>query len=238
MAAFEGGTELTDDKYEEEFADRVKHLASDYNAPSDVPRDAMWARINARREDERVESNVLPLPVWQRRPVWITTAIAALLVITFTVGRISAPDSTTPITAVQQMAANDTTTDIAPSELIAGEDDPRDKRFDLYRMAAAPVFGDAEVLLTQFRNNGQGSEDGKEYADRAAALLSDTRLLIDSPASEDAELKYLLTDLELILAQIVRVARSREDKEWAQESMKNRAILERLKVEVAANRFM
>jgi len=54
----------------------------------------------------------------------------------------------------------------------------------------------------------------------------------------DRELRYLLSDLELVLAQILRVSarENQEDMEWVNESLKDRALLPRLRNKIPAGK--
>jgi hypothetical protein len=79
-------------------------------------------------------------------------------------------------------------------------------RRPVYRHAALQTLGQAEILITAYREDLQyGRVDGQ--IDRwARQTLASTRLLLDSPAGDDPELRPLLEDLELVLAQIVQLS--------------------------------
>jgi hypothetical protein len=82
----------------------------------------------------------------------------------------------------------------------------RASRDALYRVAALETLGSAEALLGAVG----GLEEGHGSAPAALAewsheMLSQTRLLLDSPAAGDPAIRVLLQDLELVLAQLVRM---------------------------------
>jgi hypothetical protein len=73
------------------------------------------------------------------------------------------------------------------------------------------------------------------YMGRAHDLLLTTRLLLDSPASADPRFRTLLEDLELVLAQVVRLqsAESSEELEIIRQALEQRDVLPRLRSAVA-----
>jgi hypothetical protein len=82
-----------------------------------------------------------------------------------------------------------------------------------YRLAAVQHMSRAEALLTTFRAGARAGEVDAAIQPWARDLLTGTRLLIDSPASQDPALRALLGDLELVLAQIVQLSAQRRAEE-------------------------
>ena len=78
-------------------------------------------------------------------------------------------------------------------------------------------------------SSAEYSHDQK-LIERAGDLLSTTRLLLDSPAAEDPELQVLLEDLELVLAQVVRLSskRPQQELEMITDALAERDVLPRL----------
>jgi hypothetical protein len=75
-----------------------------------------------------------------------------------------------------------------------------------YSVAAAQHLTEAEALLTAFKADlSQGRMDD-QMASWGKDLLSNTRLLLDSPAANDPLRRKLLRDLELVLVQIVQLS--------------------------------
>ena len=90
-------------------------------------------------------------------------------------------------------------------------------------------LGQAVALLVALPSSSEYEPDHK-LIERAGDLLSTTRLLLDSPAAEDPELKVLLDDLELVLAQVVRLSskRPRQELELITDALEERDVLPRL----------
>jgi hypothetical protein len=115
----------------------------------------------------------------------------------------------------------------------------------LYHAAAVQTLVQAEALLTTYRRAEAAGAGGEVY-DRASMLqaarwardvLSSTRLLIDSPAGRDPRLRALLTDLELVLAQIVQLSGAplqAGERELIERAMRDRDLLPRLRSAVPA----
>jgi hypothetical protein len=75
---------------------------------------------------------------------------------------------------------------------------------DLYRLASQQMLGQAEALLVQYRTDRAADRMDPAIGRWARDVLSSTRLLLDSPAADDPQMRDLLEDLELVLAQIVQ----------------------------------
>jgi hypothetical protein len=75
-----------------------------------------------------------------------------------------------------------------------------------YTVATAHHLTEAEAMLTAFKGDlSQGRMDA-EISAWGKDLLSNTRLLLDSPAAKDPVRRKLLQDLELVLVQIVQLS--------------------------------
>jgi hypothetical protein len=112
----------------------------------------------------------------------------------------------------------------------------------LYQAAAVQTLAQAEALLTSYRRGddmvgGRDQEAMRQAARWARDVLSSTRLLLDSPASRDPQLRALLSDLELVLAQIVQVSGAplqAGERELIEHAMRDRDLLPRLRSAVPA----
>jgi hypothetical protein len=108
-----------------------------------------------------------------------------------------------------------------------------------YRTAALQTLAQAEALLTTYRHaeNVRDPQAMQQAARWARDVLSSTRLLLDSPAGRDPQMRTLFSDLELILAQIVQLSgmplQARE-RELIDHAMRDRDLLPRIRSAVPA----
>ena len=105
----------------------------------------------------------------------------------------------------------------------------------LYRLAARQTLVQAEALLTAYRASDAQPRDQEamRQAGRwARDVLTSTRLLLDSPAASDPQMRALFTDLELVLAQIVQLSGAplqASERELIDRAMRDRDLLPRLR---------
>ena len=110
----------------------------------------------------------------------------------------------------------------------------------IYRLAAAQTLAQAEMLLTSFRTETRsGGSVDTQVITWAGDVLSSTRLLLDSPAGRDPNLRPLLEDLELVLAQIVQLrdapaGAAGGDADLIDHALQQRDIMPRLRTVVPA----
>jgi hypothetical protein len=200
----------------------INEMARQHNRPPEVPRDRMWARIDAERTDRRnvVKPDFTPRHSPAFRILRLTAAVAAVLVVGILIGRMTLETGTPPIV------------DAAPVAVIQ-EPSPEigDLRRDVYAMAARDLFGRADYLLTDFKVRSCGKDDLSEVPDWAGGMLVQTRLLMDTSAADDLEMKNLLDELELVLAQIVGLSKDNcaGDMAWIRRGLNERATIDRLR---------
>jgi hypothetical protein len=108
-----------------------------------------------------------------------------------------------------------------------------------YRAATLQHLIQAEVLLTSFRAESRSGAMDDQVALWARDLLSTTRLLLDSPAAADAQLKRLLDDLEVVLAQIAQLPaqRARGEMDLIDEAVEQQDVIARLRSAIPAGRL-
>ena len=198
----------------------ISEMARTHNPPPEVPRDRMWAKIDAARAERR---GVLQPDFTPRRPVFrvlrLAAAVAAVLVVGIFIGRFT------------QQPAVKTVIDPVP---VAVQPDtggnPRVKR-DVYALAARDLFSRADYLLTDFKVRSCGKDNLSEVPDWAGGMLVQTRLLMDTPAADDIEMKNLLEELELVLAQILGLSKENcaRDMAWIRKGLNERATIDRLR---------
>lgn len=172
---------------EDRFEETLRDLLRDMDAPPEPPRDAMWMAISAERAKTRLERRRrlqwLAVPRWLR---W-APALAAGLVLGLALGRVFAPRQPD---AAPTVAAGPEATETPERQLSDG-----------YALATLNTLVSAEALLIGFPEDARAGRTA-DVTRWATDLLTDTRLLADSPAGDDPELARLLADLELLLAQI------------------------------------
>ena len=195
---------------EQRFDDLMREAAPSFREPPPPPLEAMWAGIE--REHFGVPARQNP---WQR---WYgpIMGMAATLLLGIGIGRMTANES--------QPAVAGQTVVVAPAE-----EEAYDDVSGPYRAVTSRYLGQTVALLVSLPASRDYQADGK-MVERAGELLSTTRLLLDSPAADDPELKVLLDDLELVLAQVVRLSSRRHDQEMEMitDALEERDVLPRL----------
>lgn len=93
------------------------------------------------------------------------------------------------------------------------------------------------ALLVNLTDQSQKGRTLEGTSEQARDLLATTRLLLDSPDVSDAHLRDLLDDLELVLAQIVRLPgrAAAPDVYLIDQALDQREVLPRLRVMLAEN---
>ncbi len=202
---------------EKQFEEFVRRAARDYNIPPDVPRDDMWMAIElarAERQSRGALQGVFVSP-WVRWGVGLAATLVLGIGIGMNLDRLTIHPNTGAVSTVDAA--------VEPSS-----------RPDAYRIAAMEHLGRTEVFLTMFRADVRAGRTDYELANPARELLTTTRLLQGSPASEDTRLRELLDDLELVLVQIaqLRVEADGVEADLIAEGIEQREVL--LKLRAAA----
>ncbi len=217
--------DLTDEQLDALLSDARDNWRTD--APLDT--DALWAGI----EQTHFDAPAAPTTFSWSTPSWrhVALATAAALTLGLGLGRFTA--STEDGTLV---AAVNATRDGARTALRSDTPD------DPMRSTTTEYFGETAALLASLAResgSGVGSPESLEANARFAAdatnLLSTTRLLLDARSSTDPQLRALLDDLELVLAQIARLPSRHMDDELAfiAEAIETRDVVPRLRLAAA-----
>jgi hypothetical protein len=105
-----------------------------------------------------------------------------------------------------------------------------------YQVATIRHLANAEALLTAFHNDSRDAKMDATLSLWARDLLSNTRLLLDSPAADDPQRAKLLGDLELVLAEIVQLSpgASAQDRGLIEGSIRNGQVMTRLRTAIPA----
>ena len=77
---------------------------------------------------------------------------------------------------------------------------------EAYAVVAAEYLAQSEAFLTLFRSSVRNGADERLAPATAHQLLATNRLLLDSPAAREPQMRRLLEDVELVLAQIAQLA--------------------------------
>jgi hypothetical protein len=216
---------MSEDKFEE----FLQREAKGYNEPPvNVPREEMFAAIQDGRRRAADGSRDGGRRTWRPRVAWI--GMAATLVIGVAIGKYATSRS-----GVQSPAIA-----LAPARGDAGASLNRtDTAVTSYTQAANTELARAEALLTAYGASAANTGMDKQLSSWARDILSNTRLLLDSPAADDPARKRLLQDLELVLVQMVQrspTAGAGEERSHIDRSLDRTQVLTRLRSTLPATR--
>lgn len=106
-----------------------------------------------------------------------------------------------------------------------------------YQLTAVRHLSEAEALLTSFRARSTSDQQmDAQLGAWARDLLSNTRLLLDSPVANDPQRRPLLEDLELVLVQIVQLSpgSTPQDRELIEKTLQHGHVMTRLRTAIPA----
>ena len=212
----------------------IERTAPDLNAPPATPRAEMWDAIQAAQQPRQQAAHAAVVKIaTRRRAPWIwPVAIAAALIIGVGLDRymLTSPSRSTQVASAPPRTLPTTTrADSAPASPSY-----------LYRVAAVQTLTQAEALLTAYRSTDMATRNppaAKQLGAWGREVLSSTRLLLDSPAGDDPQLRSLLNDIELVLVQIIRLSGSppdSTDRALIDGAMRDHDLLPRIRTAVPA----
>ena len=193
---------------ERDFEQLLQQAKELHNPPPEVPHQRMWDKIQEGGSAQSSSSTQ-----GSNRRLWQPAlAMAAVLVLGIGLGRWTKPE---PI--IEPVAVQKTVNSSHVSEI--------------YQHTTLALFDRADALLTDFRLEGCSSEQITVTSRWANNLLTQTRVLQGSPAAQNEELATLLTDLELVLAQIITINPDQCDRDvaWIRSGLNKRATLDRMR---------
>lgn len=219
---------MNDHVNDEKFEEFLQREARSYNEPpATVPRDEMFgAIVAARAADRRPRTEDRA-----RRSQLAWIGMAATLVLGVAIGKfmLGGHDASS---AAAPLAANG---NAAASPANAGADAPvgaGNGASASYNRAATAELSRAEALLTAYGTSAANAGVDKHLSVWARDILSNTRLLLDSPAADDPARRRLLQDLELVLVQMVQrspEAGAGDERAQINRSMERTQVLTRLR---------
>ena len=213
---------------DEQFDNWLRNAARSYNEPPAPDVEGMWVEIEKQHFNKSTPLTGVPsLQTHARAPWWNSgwMRVAAALVVGVGLGRVSMPAVATSTAPAPAMASVDRSS-AAPSVLPA-----------LNAPEANKYLGETVALLASLQSDARGARSDKQLVTGAADLLNTTRFLLDSPNTNNASVRGLLEDLELVLAQIVQLSNSgtASDVELIHQAMEQRDVMPRLRNAVANN---
>jgi hypothetical protein len=210
---------------EEKFEEFLQREASSYNEPpARVPRDEMFAAIAAARGEQRGSRGP---KIEDRRSkirlAWI--GMAATLAIGVAIGKYAFARHDEVPAALASVRG-------APGSSGAATASAADSADRTYVLAATEQLGRAEALLTAYGASAPNAGVDAQLSGWARDILSNTRLLLDSPAAADPARRQLLEDLELVLVQMVQrspAGGAAEERSHIDRSLERTQVLSRLR---------
>jgi hypothetical protein len=205
-------------------------VAPSLNVPNAAPRQEMWDAIQAAQKTSRDAqagrlTGVTPL----RRNLRLLSAIAAAVLLGIAIDRLA-------LQKPDDQSASTTRVASPPPAPVDPGDPSR-----LYRMAAAQTLTQAEALLMAYGASDVADRNpsaSRQLGTWGRDILSSTRLLLDSPAGGDPQLRPLLDDLELVLVQLIELSGAPLDtgeRALIDRALQDRNLLPRIRTAVPAN---
>jgi hypothetical protein len=203
---------------EDRFEALMRDAARTYRKPPEPDLEGMWSEIE--RESWGVVATTKPARIEAR---WLGTRAsgwlaAATLVIGIGLGRASTMMKHAASPAKQQEVAF--VGSMAPIRSDTSFDAP-------YNVETSQYLGQTAALLIALPSETRSGHPDDKFVGRAAELLTRTRLLLDSPAANDTQMRALLEDLELVLAQVVRLQDGQNGQDRTELDLINRALEQR-----------
>jgi hypothetical protein len=201
---------------EKELERRLAELNQTWRIPRDPPLVEIW---------QEVEAQVYP-PATPWRGRWSRTLLplAAMLLFGFGIGQVAPRLLRTPSSGAVRTAS------LPPNAPLD------DARAPFVGIAADYLERVTGLLVTLTDATRGGKAPGISIV-QARDLLATTRMLMDSPQASDPHLQELLDDLELVLAQIVRLPSraTPPDVYLIDQTLNQREVLPRLRGLLAEN---
>ncbi len=207
---------------DDRLSEDLRNAARAYNEPPELTGaqlDEMWTSIEgtafARGTSDGRQKRSGP----RAFDVRMLLPLAAVLLVGVAIGRFALPR---PETGLMVAAVQPPSTDSVAMP-------------EPYQSTTSRYLGQAVALLVALPAEVPTGRAGEPYLGRAHDLLLTTRLLLDSPAAADPRFRTLLEDLELVLAQVVRLqsVEGPDELDLIRQALEQRDVLPRLRTAVA-----
>ena len=248
---------------EQQFEDFLKRNAGDYNAPpAATPRDEMWASIARARAPKRIVRPTRRYAPWigMAATLLIGIGIGRFMLTTPDATTVAQADSVggaavrPPVSAVNDgpdgsiltMEATDSsageplrTTPMLPQARLVSAPRPlpaatRAEPNTAFTLASRDHLQRAEALVSVVAATPADATMDSLTGKWAREMLTNTRLLLDSPAGDDPVRRRLLEDLETVLVQLIqRSGTAVEERELLDRTLERTQLLTRLRTGAA-----
>jgi hypothetical protein len=209
---------------QDELDEELRAALRAYRLPPEPPLEDMWQAIESRQFGvSRAERRTFR----RHAPAWL--AAAATLVLGVGIGRYAVPSQSEAPVAIQTEA-------VRPNAPPGRGMVLHDAQLDIpYEVATSRYLGQTAALLIALPDEARTGQVDAQFAAQARDLLQTTRLLLDSQAGDDPDLRALLSDLELVLAQVagLRSGHDRDELDLITGALEQRDVLPRLQSVVA-----
>jgi hypothetical protein len=180
------------------------------------------------RADAHADGDTTARPAVRRAPSWLAAWVraAAVLLVGVAIGRATVRSPASDVAARGVPAARADrpapTAAIPGASLASTGGDPG---------VTGEYLARIELLLADLPDALRARRGDPAFQARADALLLQTRLLLDSPAAADPTLRALFDDLEIVLAQLVRLDAIRDpmDVDFLEQALEQRDVMPRLR---------
>jgi len=216
---------MTDEKFDDMMRDAAHH----YNRPPDVPPvDVMWEEIERRLARTQEDAESVSFPVQRKSRTILNNPwlrMAAMLVVGVGIGRFSV------LRATRESAPTFASAPAVESPIVKTSTEIPSE----YAVVTDQYLGQTAALLIALPGELSAKRTDAAFIARADDLLMQTRRLLDSPAASDPGLHTLFEDLEMVLAQVVRLQSDRDPTriELLHQALEQRDVIPRLRNAVA-----
>jgi len=152
-------------------------------------------------------------------------------------GEASPPHAPLRIGGLRRPDGNDEQVAVAAPSLNSTSNSTSNTGNSAYQITTVRHLSEAEALLTSFRTRTMADQQmDAQLGSWARQLLSNTRLLLDSPVANDPQRRPLLEDLELVLVQIVQLSpgSTPQDREMIEKTLRQDHVMTRLRTAIPA----